>query len=402
MGFISRLFATVAPEPTHTRAIDSFQNYPGLTEQLLAVQGIRSRPYYLPSIREALSVPSIFRAVSLLSNTAASLRLEAFRLGAKMDEPPKIVSRPNPFSTRRAFIRNTVWGLATRGESFWWVSSRDRDGFAQSLIPMNPAEVKVDWAKGLEGIAMDFEWRDRKMPREDVVHLTFVREAGSLRGMGPLQLCGGAVSVSVEATEWAASYFGEQSGIPSILLKSPDEMTLEEARALKADWVETPSGQPKVASGGLEAEAFGSNPADATYVDIRDSSVGEAARMFGIPAHLMAYGLSGASLTYQNLSEISNELIRFTLQPNYLQPIEEAITDLLPRTTVTVFDTDALARVDLKTRYEVHTAAIAAGVYGADYAQELEGIRPGSTATAPVPNPSPAQFPSPAAIPEVF
>lgn len=382
-GFLRRFFGLEA-RPLHTRAIDSFTSYPGLTEQLLAVQGLTERDYTLPSIRDALGVPAIWRAVSLLANLAGALPMVAYRDGAMMDTPPKLVSRPNPFSTPRAFHRNVVYSLATRGEAMLWVSSRDRDGIAEALIPLNPAEVVVKWAKGLDGIAMDYLWRDRPMPREDIVHLTLMRDLASPRGMGPLQVSGHAVSVALESSIWAAQFFGG-GGVASVLLKWLGELSADEAKALKQEWTDSPSNQPKVASGGLEAEQFGVDPEKATLAAVRDGSVGEMARLFGIPAHLLAYGLSGANLTYTNLAEVSAELVRFTLWPQYLEPIEQAISDLLTRSTVARFDLSELLRPDHKTRMEIHEIAIRSGVYDARHAQEVEGLAPGAPATAPIP-----------------
>jgi HK97 family phage portal protein len=399
LGFMRRFVGQQVVEPPmiraldqaeiRTRAIDSFQSYPGLTEQLLAAQGLTDRDYRLPSIREALGIPAVWRAVSLLANLAGALPMVAYRNGEPItDDPPRIVTRPNPFSTPRAFVRNLVYSLATRGEAFAWVSSRDADNRAEALIPLNPAEVLVKWAPGLEGIAADYLWRDRKMPREDIVHLTLMRDFASPRGMGPLQVAGAAVSVGVEATAWAAQFFGG-GGIASVVLKWAADLDPAEAQALKDDWTNTPSNQPKVASGGLEPEAFGVDPESATYAAIRDGSVGEVARLFGIPAHLLAYGVAGSNLTYQNLGEVSAELVRFTLWPMYLEPIEQAISDLLPRTTVARFDLSELLRPDHKTRAEIHQVMIDAGVYDADHARVVEGLDPGSPAYAPTPAPIP-------------
>src|SRR5689334_14201927 len=61
------------------RTLDSFTTYPGWTEQMLAVQGLQDRPWRYPAVREALGVPAIFRAVSLIANTTGSLAMECFR-----------------------------------------------------------------------------------------------------------------------------------------------------------------------------------------------------------------------------------------------------------------------------------------------------------------------------------
>lgn len=399
------MFSTVAPAPVRvvesapisTRAIDSFTEYPGLTEQLLAAQGLTGADYRVPSIREALGVPTIWRAVSLLSNTGAALPVQAYRNGELMDPTPALVRRPNPFTTRRAFVRQTIYYLATRGEAFWYVAARDTDGSPLSLIPVTPAEVRVRWASGLEGVAVDFTWRNRPVRREDMIHLTFMRDGSSPRGMGPLQLCGAAIAVGLESLEWAAQYFSSD-GIANVVLKTAADMTEPEADALKDAWTRSAGNTPKVASGGVEPESMAVDPDEAAYVGVRGASAIDAATMFGIPAHLVHAAVSGSSLTYQNLGEVATEFVRFTLWPGYLEPIEQAWSDLLARSTTVRFAVDELSRPDIETRYRVHESAIRSGVYDAEHAQRVERILPGSPLTAPNPPAPPAAFP--ASIPE--
>jgi hypothetical protein len=83
------------------------------------------------------------------------------------------------------------------------------------------------------------------------------------------------------------------------------------------------------------------------------------------------------------------------LGPLYLEPIEQALSDLLTRSTVARFNVKGFLRADIKTRYEVHKTAIETGIYGPDYAQREEGILPGDVEFAPVP------FAPPSAVPTV-
>ena len=65
----------------------------------------------------------------------------------------------------------------------------------------------------------EYKWRNKTIPTDDIEHGFFLRDVGGLRGMGPLQLCGAAVSAAVEADEWASRFFG-RGGVPSVVLKT--------------------------------------------------------------------------------------------------------------------------------------------------------------------------------------
>ena len=146
---------------------------------------------------------------------------------------------------------------------------------------------------------------------------------------------------------------------------------------------------PKVTDPGIEeVKEFNVNPQGAQMLDSREHQNGEAARMFGIPGSLMEYGSPGSSLTYQNLADVWVQFVRGCLAPNYLEPIEQALSDLLPRSQVARFAVAGLERADVKTRWEVY--GMAATVLGADeaaaYAREKrEGLAPGDVEMAPVP-----------------
>jgi hypothetical protein len=127
--------------------------------------------------------------------------------------------------------------------------------------------------------------------------------------------------------------------------------------------------------------------------------------MFGIPASLLDHTAPGSNLTYQNLETEWAKFVRGGLWPNYLEPIEQAMSDLLTRSTVSRFNVDALLRADIKTRYEVYKLGTEAGVIDPEEARRIEGFDPGDIENAPVPmsrpEAIPASFPSRSAPLEV-
>lgn len=398
MGFLER-FIGVAPGPTIVRS-DPFQEYPNLETQLEAITArhdARTALYPFPSIREALGVPAIFRAVTLLANVAGSLPVQAFRDSLLMAEPPALVRRPDPHTSRRRFVRNTVWNLATRGEAFWYVTARDPDGKPAAVLNVPTREVRVEWND--RRTRKVYFWRDREMAPGAMRHLTFAEEDAGLRGVGPLQLCGAAISAAIEANEWAASFFAE-GGVPSVNLHSAVELDEGEANSLRDKWLSNRSNTARVTSGPLELREVQVNPEDGQLTQARMASIGDASTMFGIPAHLLAYSQPGASLTYQNLGDVAVELVRFSLGPGYLEPIEDELTDMLTRSTVAQFYVDGLQRADVKTRWETYEKAVAVfgPEEGAQYAREREGLVAGNPNVEPVPN---EVLDAPAGVPEV-
>jgi Phage-related protein len=394
------------PEPVRARSGDSIDD---LVQRL----GYYPKPWTPQGVNSALGVPAIHRAVSLIATTIGALSMNAYRNGVLLDpeDRPAVMVRPDPFRKPRTFYRDTGWNMATRGEAIWWVAKRDADDKAVSLINVPPQEVLIE-PNPDDPRYPHVTWRNlttiRPTPAnmraarvDDFRHLTLVQLAGDLRGTGPLQMCGAAVSVAVEAQDFAANFYAD-GGYPSTVIKAagslsptPDADGNTEADILRAEWVNRPNNMPRVIDQAIESvEDHVPSPVGAQLLQARDFQTGEAARMFGIPGSLLDYSTPGSSLTYQNLEGEFTKWVRAGLWPYYLEEIEQEMSDLLTRSTVARFNIDALERADLKTRFEVYKLGIDAGVYTAELAQAKEGIVPGDVENAPIP------FAVPAAVPD--
>jgi HK97 family phage portal protein len=304
--------------------------------------------------------------------------------------------RPDPFTTPQVFYRNTAFHLARRGEVWWWIAARDGDGQALSVLPVDPREVTVE-DNPRNPLRPRIFWRGRSMSNDDMRQITFLPDPDNPhRGYGPLQACGAAVSVAVESQEWAANFFAN-GGVPSILIKAMGSVDQPEADLLREQWMSRPSNVPRVIDEGIESVTTpGVNPENAQLTEGRMFQVGEVARMYGIPGPLLEYNASGSSLHYQNDESIWRQFQASCLTPNYLEPIEQTMSDLLTRSTIARFSLDGLLRADTMTRYQVHAIAIDKGIYDATEAARREGLEPGDVENRPIP------FSAPAAIPTIL
>lgn len=397
-------------ETLHARTIPNMDlGSSTLDDLFLRLQGQSAAPWKAASVRQAMGTPAIFRAVSLIANTTGSLAVETYRNGIRLDDSdsPAVVKRPDPFRTPRVFYRDSAYHLATRGECWWWVAKRDGDGQAISLIVVPPWEVTVDDSE--DRLRPTINWLENEMPRDDMRLITFMPDERSLagpfqRGVGPLQLCGAAVSVAVESQEWAANYY-HGGGRPPLIIKAAselgeDEDGVSEADTLREQWMNQDNNTPRVIDPGIEDITYppNDNVQGAQMLEARNNENGNAARMFGIPGSLLEYQQSGSSLTYQNLEGEFTKFVKAGLAPGYLEPIEQEMSDLLTRSTVARFSVAGFLRADALTRWRIYQIMVA--VLGPDeagaLAREYEGITPGDVEFAPVP------YSPPSAVPDVL
>lgn len=366
-----------------------------LQEALSAIYRRRAtmRPWRVASVDDALAVPSIFSAVTLIASTMGTLSMEAYRNELLMPavDRPRLIVRPNPNSTPYAFFFLSAFYKATRGERWWWVAKRDADDSAMSLFPVPPWEVRVT-ANDRNRLRPKIEWGNEEMDPDDMIQDIWFPDPTGLRGEGPLQKAGAAVSVAVEAQEWAANYFG--GSIPSIIGTTEQEMTADELAEMDKQWNEKPPNMPRWLTNGLELSASPVNPENAQLTDSRGFQVGEVARMFNMPGPLLEYQMSGSSLTYRNESGIWLDFRQRCIGPIFAEPMEQQMSDLLTRSTTARFNYDQLLRADIKTRYEAYQIGLDAGFLTPEEVRRQEGLNPGAVDFAPVPAALPASIPT--------
>lgn len=366
---------------------------PTIQAQIDSIRSIGpSSPWRTPSIREALGVPAIHRAVSLISSTTGMLSMQAYRQGTLLRDTPAIVARPNPYQTPMEFFGATAYCLASRGEFVWWIASRDVDDKASALVVVPLAELHVE-DNPRDRLRPDYTWGTVKStryspanPDGQFVHMKYVlSDPFALRGSGFLQACGAATSVAVESQEWAANFYAD-GGHSREIIKTLAEMAPEEAAALKKQWIDGPNNVPRIIDSGIESVTESNvNTQGAQMLDARQHNNGDAARMSGIPGTLLEYQQPGSSLTYQNLEGEFGKFVKVCLQPLYLEPIEQAMSDLLPRSTSARFNVKGFLRADAKTRAEIYNLLIPLGVMTTELAMAEEGIIAGDVEFAPVP-----------------
>jgi HK97 family phage portal protein len=310
-----------------------------------------------------------------------------------------VIARPDPYTTPRDAYRDMAYQMATRGETVLWIAKRDDDGTAAALMLVPLAELNVE-ENTRNRLRPIYTWGNIKSTRYSpatpdgaFVHITYLKEPGALRGMGPLQMAGAATSVAVEAQEWAARFYA-QGGRPTTELHTGMDLDADESEALLDQWTSREANMVQVTTGDLEVRDHKVNEQGAQMLTAREYNNGDAARLFGIPGMLMEYNSPGSSLTYQNTTEVWTSFAKGCLIPNYLEPIEQAFSDLQPRSIHLEFYTQGLLRADIKTRYDVYKTGIEAGVLTPENAQEMEGLIPGSPELSPVKPTPPASTPS--------
>lgn len=371
-----------------------FQRLLGIAETQTedrAVTSIRTAPLRLPDsatatvvdTRSALSLSSVFRAIQILATPISKMDVKTVRYvsstGVEQPIPnPLLVNSPSLLDTRRDFLYQTVVSLATTGEAFW-LKKLTSSGAVSSLelIPTKNVRIEVDKETGAKYFSYSHGYWPHHVvdvvPVTEMEHLKLFSIPGELHGFGPIQLCREDVAGALDLRNYASNWFAS-AGVPTGVLTSNSMLTADQADEITARWHDKQSNrQIAVLGNGFEYDPVALSPKEALFTDVQNQSVQMVARMFGVPARLLLTGVDGTSDTYTNLSDENQVFYRHTLMA-YLDSIEDALSNCLPRGTRVKFDYEALFKADIAQRYANYAVGLQAGFITVDEVRSKEGL----------------------------
>ena len=335
----------------------------------------------------ALRVADAYACVRVLADTISTLPLHAYRRapdGSRMragDDAriSRLLSRPSPGSTVCDLLSQIVVSLNIAGDAF--IGKYRGDGEIVQLGLLDPAAVGVE----LRGRRIVYVLDGRDHGPEDVLHIKAMPNIDGLRGLSPVTQARLAIELSSNLQTQAredARNGSRPSGI--LTLSGPQsEHTVEavserwnarHAGPLNVGRVAVLSGEAKFTAVGLSAE-------DAQFLQQRELSAREVARIFRVPSWSIDAG-SPDSMTYSNVTQQTRALVDYSLRP-WLVRIERALSndsDLCPGGTYVQFELDALLRGDADSRSTVYQRALGDSTHPAwmtvDEVRALEELSP--------------------------
>jgi len=325
-----------------------------------------------------LAIPAVARARELIVSLASMLEPVAWANGYPLPtkQQPRVLVRPAPEITRGEYLAQLVGSLFDHGNAILWqpISGRNSAGRPDVSIVLPFDQVSIQWADESR-LSRTVEWAGRDLtPGRDVLLVSINRAAGELLGRSPLDLIAASLDRVLAAELYAGAWF-ENGAVPSVVLKYDGTLDDVAAQGVKAKWIENHRDHsPAVLPKGWDLSQPGANPGSSQLLETRKHGALEVARGLGIfPPELLLAEVGGSSLTYQNISEALMTFLRVTVQPLYLAPVEEALSDLLPGTQSARFSTAEIERLNTAARWTAYETGLRAGFLSTAQIDRWEG-----------------------------
>lgn len=237
----------------------------------------------LVSPHGALRQTPVYRAVTLISGDVA--RIESRFPGSPVADA--LWRNPTRLMPAYEFRRSLTMQACLWGNAFALIN-RTRGGELLELIPLDADSVSLD-TTGPVPFYRSSQY-DR-IPMESMLHLRAPGTTG-LWGESPVRLCQVALTTSAAQNQMTLSAY-LNGGNPKIAIVTPGPLSLEARQRIMADYEQrhagtANTGRPLVLAEGARIERISSTMDDTGLDAARKFSVGDVARIYGVPASYLS------------------------------------------------------------------------------------------------------------------
>jgi HK97 family phage portal protein len=343
-------------------------------EQLLASESRPVAAGVAVTTATAMQHSAVWACVNLIAGSISTLPLAAYRRGERDPLPdlPPLLRAPSAGWALPDFLYAVLQSLLIQGNAYGLIVDRAGSGLLPSQVELlDPNRVGVTVPNG----AVEYRVDGREVDPASIWHVKAFTTAGSVTGLSPIGHARQAVGLGLGAERYAAKFFGD-SGIPSGVLTSDQDIKPDTARTLRERWENRHQGRRGIAvlGSGARFQPVTIPPEEAQFLETSRANVATVARYFNVQPELIG-GESGGSLTYANVEQRALDFLQFCLRP-WIVRTELALSALLSSTTSVKFNAAGLVRTDLLTRYQAHESAIRAGWKLRSEVRELEDLAP--------------------------
>lgn len=238
----------------------------------------------LVSPHGALRQTPVYRAVTLIAGDVARIesRIPASPVADALWRNPTRLMPAYEFR-RSLTMQACLWGNA------FALINRTRGGELLELIPLDADSVSLD-TTGPVPFYRSSQYGDR-IPMESMLHLRAPGTTG-LWGESPVRLCQVALTTSAAQNQMTLSAY-LNGGNPKIAIVTPGPLSLEARQRIMADYEQrhagtANTGRPLVLAEGARIERISSTMDDTGLEAARKFSVGDVARIYGVPSSYLS------------------------------------------------------------------------------------------------------------------
>lgn len=345
----------------------------------------------LVTARSAMQMTAVYACVRILAEAVAGLPLHLYRYrddGGKEKAYDNnlyklLHDEPNPEMSSFTFRETLMAQLLLWGNAYAQII-RNGKGEVVGLYPLMSERMKVDRDDAGNIVYIYNRYGDEPKKETGTVqldpyHVLHVPGLGydGIVGYSPIAMVKNAIGMAISCEEYGASFYANGAR-PAGVLTTPNH--INDIERLKESWAANYSGarnagKVPILEEGLRYEPISINPQEAQFLETRRFQIGEIARIYRVPPHMVG-DLEKAS--YSSIEQQSMEFVRYTLDPwlcRWEQAMHRALfTEEQKSRYFFKFNVGGLLRGDYQSRMQGYAIARQNGWINADEIRELEDM----------------------------
>ncbi|KGP44347.1 phage portal protein [Morganella morganii] len=335
----------------------------------------------------AMQLTAVFSCVRVLAESVGMLpcslyeQLDRGNRRAVRERLNKLLStKPNNYMTPQEFWELLIACLCLRGN--FYAYKVKALGEVVELLPLEPSSVtpklNSKWEPEYQVTFPDGK-RDT-LTQDDIWHVRIFTLDG-LTGLSPIAYAKQAVGLGLATEEHGSRLFGNGT-VTSGVLQTDQYLKDDAYERLKTDFENRHQGlanahKPMILEMGLKWQQISMTSEDAQFLETRKFQLEEICRIFRVPLHMIQ---NTDRATFNNIENLGIGFINYSLVP-YLTRIEQRINVGLVKPSkqgvfYAKFNTGALLRGDMKSRFDAYATGINWGIYSPNECRELEELNP--------------------------
>jgi HK97 family phage portal protein len=325
----------------------------------------------------ALRHSAVWAALRLRANLISTLPLDAYRkvLGVQVEvpKPPVLVNPGGERMEIEEFLYSSQFDLDRAGNDFGIIAERSGMGLPSriDLVPLSEVAVQIH-----KGKLDHYRIAGVKYQPDEVWHEKQYTVPGLHVGLSPVAYAAWSIGEYLSITEFALDWFGNGQH-PSAMLRNQERtVDASQAQVIKERFkTAIKSGDVFVTGKDWTYEMLQAEQAGSSWLEAKGASNTDIARFFDVPADLIDAAVKGESVTYANIVERNIQLLVMHLGPAVVRR-ERALSRLLPTPRFVKLNTDALLRMDHKSRHEMFKFQIESRTLAPSEVRALENRPP--------------------------
>lgn len=359
-------------------------NEPKQTSMVSFLTGGTSSKRITPD--NALSLSAVYACVKVISETIGTLPLNLYKIEGEKRTVAKehplysiLKYYPNPYMNYTQLIEALTSSMLLRGNGYL-NPVKTRGGQTAEIEFIKPQNITIDDTTSTPFYRYQSSTKSAIFKYDELINIPYFTTDG-IHGITPIEECKNSLDLANSSEEFGKNFY-DNGAMPMGVIQTPFSFPNEETLSrFRSGWDKNYGGNNKfktaVLEGGATYNGIPIKNSDAQYIEGRQFSVQDIARMFRVPPHLIG-DLSKA--TFSNIEQQAMEFEKYTIRP-LVTKIEAAfnqrlLTDKEKPTHFFKFNTSALLRGDMKSRYESYNIGRNAGFLSVNEIRALEDLNP--------------------------